>query len=137
MKIEELQLSVRSYNALKRAGIETVEQLRRKTTLDLYKIRNLGETSIKEIRSKLAYTPTIGDRIRAMTDEELAVFLNGELGYCKNLPKCGEKLNADEDIPDAWCKECILKWLREPADAIKPATMAEYEKQHSGLIEED
>lgn len=80
---------------------------------------------------------TIADKIRAMSDEELAELLNGELGFCKNLLKCGKKLLKELHIPDAWCKECILKWLREPADATKPATMADEEKQHSGLIEED
>ena len=144
MKIEELQLSVRSYNALKRAGIETVEQLRRKTTLDLYKIRNLGETSIKEIRSKLAYTPSIADRIRAMSDEELcdAFFqliyaVDAATWFCKCSEECGKMLDAEEEIPDEKCKACLLEKLRSPVTAIKPATMADEEKKHSGLIEEE
>ena len=138
MKIDELDFSVRTYNALKRAKIETVEQLRQKTDDDLYKIRNLGMRSIEEIRSKLAYTPSNADRIRSMNDEELAALLrNEDPGYCKNLPKCIEALSTEDGIPDAWCLQCIQNWLRQPAEQKPPATMAEEEKQHSGLIEED
>ena len=125
MKIEELDLSVRSYNALKRAGIETVEQLRRKTTLDLYKIRNLGETSIAEIRSKLAYTPSNADRIRSMTDEELAAYLTIDVStrYCKRAKECSDMLDTDGDIPEEWCRMCALEWLQRPADPIPPDSM--------------
>jgi len=52
--IEELDLSVRSYNCLKRAGINTVGELIQKTEEELSKVRNLGYPSIKEIKSKLA-----------------------------------------------------------------------------------
>ncbi len=51
--IEELELSVRSSNCLKRAGINTVEQLLNKTEEDLMKVRNLGKKSLDEIREKL------------------------------------------------------------------------------------
>ena len=49
MKIEEMDLSVRSYNCLKRVGIDTIEQLSEKTEDDLRRIRNLGKQSIGEI----------------------------------------------------------------------------------------
>jgi len=52
--IEELDLSVRSYNCLKRAGINTVGELIQKTEEELSKVRNLGYPSIKEIKTKLA-----------------------------------------------------------------------------------
>lgn len=52
--IEELDLSVRSYNCLKRAGINTVGELIQKTEEELSKVRNLGYPSIKEIKNKLA-----------------------------------------------------------------------------------
>lgn len=54
MTIEELDLSVRSYNCLKRAGINTVEELTRRSEEDMMKVRNLGKKSLQEVREKLA-----------------------------------------------------------------------------------
>ena len=54
MTIEELDLSVRSYNCLKRAGINTVEELTRRTEEDMMKVRNLGKKSLQEVKEKLA-----------------------------------------------------------------------------------
>lgn len=54
MTIEELDLSVRSFNCLKRAGINTVEDLINKTEDDMMKVRNLGRKSLDEVISKLA-----------------------------------------------------------------------------------
>ncbi len=54
MTIEELDMSVRSYNCLKRAGINTVEELTRKTEEDMMKVRNLGKKSLQEVKEKLA-----------------------------------------------------------------------------------
>jgi DNA-directed RNA polymerase subunit alpha len=54
MTIEELDLSVRSYNCLKRAGINSVEELTRKTEEDMMKVRNLGRKSLEEVEQKLA-----------------------------------------------------------------------------------
>ena len=51
--IEELDLSVRSYNCLKRAGIQTVLELTEKTEEEMAKVRNLGKKSLKEIKEKL------------------------------------------------------------------------------------
>ena len=53
MSIEELDLSVRSYNCLKRAGINTVEDLANKTEEEMMKVRNLGRKSLKEVVQKL------------------------------------------------------------------------------------
>lgn len=53
MTIEELDLSVRSYNCLKRAGINTVEELTQKTDDDMMKVRNLGKKSLEEVGEKL------------------------------------------------------------------------------------
>ena len=63
MSIEELDLSVRSYNCLKRAGINSVEDLANKTEEDMMKVRNLGRKSLEEVLAKmedlgLALTPT-------------------------------------------------------------------------------
>lgn len=54
MSIEELDLSVRSYNCLKRAGINTVGELIMKTEEDMMKVRNLGKKSLEEVDEKLA-----------------------------------------------------------------------------------
>ena len=53
MSIDELELSVRSFNCLKRAGINTVEELTSKTPDDMMKVRNLGRKSLEEVLEKL------------------------------------------------------------------------------------
>ena len=65
MTIEELDLSVRSFNCLKRANIHTVEDLINKTEDDMMKVRNLGRKSLEEVINKLA---SLGFALRA--DEE-------------------------------------------------------------------
>jgi len=54
MTIEELDLSVRSYNCLKRAGINTVQELTERTIEDMMKVRNLGKKSLEEVEKKLS-----------------------------------------------------------------------------------
>ena len=54
MTIEELELSVRSYNCLKRASINTVEELTEKTEEDMMKFRNIGKKYLEEVKNKLA-----------------------------------------------------------------------------------
>ena len=54
MTIEELDLSVRSYNCLKRASINTVQALTNKSESDMMKVRNLGKKSLEEVKAKLA-----------------------------------------------------------------------------------
>jgi DNA-directed RNA polymerase subunit alpha len=54
LTIEELDLSVRSYNCLKRAGINMVSELIEKTEEDMMKVRNLGKKSLEEVQQKLA-----------------------------------------------------------------------------------
>ena len=53
MNIDELELSVRSYNCLKRAGINTVQELTNRTAEDMMKVRNLGRKSLEEVFAKL------------------------------------------------------------------------------------
>ncbi len=53
MMIEDLDLSVRSYNCLKRAGIQTVEELIQKTEDEMMRVRNLGKKSLKEVKEKI------------------------------------------------------------------------------------
>lgn len=67
MTIEELDLSVRSFNCLKRAGINTVEDLISKTEEDMMKVRNLGRKSLEEVVNKLA---SLGLSLRS-NDEKL------------------------------------------------------------------
>lgn len=54
MSIEELDLSVRSFNCLKRAGINTIGELIQRTPQDMMKVRNLGKKSLEEVQEKLA-----------------------------------------------------------------------------------
>lgn len=64
---------------------------------------------------------TNADRIRAMSDEELADILYGlgELDertrFFQNLPECEALLETPEGIPEHKCKDCLLKWLQNPA----------------------
>ena len=53
MSIEDLELTVRSFNCLKRAGISTVQDLANKTESDMMKVRNLGKKSLDEVTNKL------------------------------------------------------------------------------------
>ena len=53
MMIEDLDLSVRSYNFLKRAGIQTVDELTQKTEEEMMRVRNLGKKSMKEVKEKI------------------------------------------------------------------------------------
>ena len=53
MTIEELDMSVRSFNCLKRAGIDTVRDLVNKTEEDMIRVRNLGKKSLEEVIQKL------------------------------------------------------------------------------------
>jgi len=67
MNIDELELSVRSYNCLKRAGINTVEELCNKTEEDMMKVRNLGKKSLDEVNAKLK---ELGLTFKANSDTE-------------------------------------------------------------------
>lgn len=69
------------------------------------------------------YIPmTNSDRVRAMSDEELATMLNrfaeGENAphYCRNLPECDADMEADRLIPLERCQACLLCWLQQPAE---------------------
>ena len=65
MTIEDLDLSVRSYNCLKRAGIHTVEDLTKRSEDDMLKVRNLGRKSLEEVIKKLE---DLGLGLRAQED---------------------------------------------------------------------
>ena len=63
---------------------------------------------------------TNGDKIRTLTDEQLAKIINGlaeESGqFFRELPECGEDLKNDRWIPEERCQQCVLAWLREEAE---------------------
>ena len=105
MKIENLNFSVRVYNCLKRAGVDTVEQLEKMSDNDLMALRNFGVSCLAEVRRKIAQPAmTNGDLIRRMTDEELSKIL-GDKNTC---PDDGECTHKDCDV-------CWLEWLQRPA----------------------
>ena len=66
VSIDELELSVRSYNCLKRAGINTVKELCNKTPEEMMKVRNLGRKSLDEVLNKLA---DLGYSLRTTSEE--------------------------------------------------------------------
>ena len=65
---------------------------------------------------------TNADRIRAMSDEELAqqlllfTDLDDRIRYCKDLPECQKALDDDVEIPADRCRSCLLSWLQQPAE---------------------
>lgn len=61
---------------------------------------------------------TNADRIRAMSDEELAehLYYGFDVQYCHNYTECAAMLDAEEGIPEARCKGCVLEWLKQPAE---------------------
>ena len=77
--IDELDLSVRSYNCLKRAGILSVEKLRTMSDDELMRVRNLGKKNINEIRQKLAQTSEIA-KISAQKRQTCMEMLNALIG---------------------------------------------------------
>ena len=152
MKIEELDFSVRTYHVLKRAGINTGEQVQRMTDDDLYRLRNIGKLTVSEIREKLPYIPpekielptmTIADKIRAMADEELAVWIqslmdDGDTGFhCQQKKECQDLLEQDKLVPEEWCKQCMVAWLRKPIEKPPIPFGIHDDRQESGLLEDD
>ena len=74
-----------------------------------------------------ARLPTHADCIRAMSGEELAEWLirmsecDQSIKFCKGRPECDSDCDADRDIPQARCVECLTDWLRQPADSFRRA----------------
>ena len=81
MTIEELDLSVRSYNCLKRAGFDTVEQLCETTEEEIIKIRNLGKKSAEEVFQKLHSLGLYPRKEQMNTEKEIQSI--AELGLTK------------------------------------------------------
>jgi len=92
VSIEELELSVRAYNCLKRAGFHTVEQLRNLTDEDFQKIRNLGARSASEIKLKLRQLDKEAKARRAkVNDHAYSQMLNDLIGLA-NVKEQVEKI---------------------------------------------
>lgn len=107
MLIEELDPSTRLFYCLKRAGIHTAEQLSRMSDDDLLKIRGFGRACLAEVRNKIsAPRMTNADRIRVMTDEELARVIY-------SVPCCDHHC---EHSGEGECLDCIERWLKRPAE---------------------
>lgn len=73
-----------------------------------------------ECMKSMAKKPqTNADRIRSMTDEELAELLYSlqtkdlDGMFCKNEDKCEEMMDSGDEIPESMCKQCLVKWLKE------------------------
>lgn len=63
---------------------------------------------------------TRADRIRSMSDEELAAFWSDLYDdFCPNKPECGQYLDEGKDIPAEWCVACALNWLSQPAEEVQ------------------
>ena len=121
MKIEELDLSPRAYNVLKRANINTVEEICEYSAWELSRLRNMGSKTLEEIRDKvlaagfnafgmIAPPPSNGDKLRRSSDEELAAFIFDLIG----------NINAYDGaciLPNGHAvttEDGILKWLKLP-----------------------
>lgn len=148
MKIEDLGLSARAYNCLRRAKIDTVEQLQQLSDDDLFRIRNMGTRTVEEIRERVVYIKkpaTIGDKIRDMNDHELADFI-ATLAYEGKTPWCGPFRRAfcdrcvftECDLTDGKCPEGsdIVWWLKQPAEQPRVPSGFFLDKEESGLTEE-
>lgn len=118
--IEELDLSVSSYNRLKMAGIDTVEQLQNMDECQLLRLRHMTQRNVDEITQKVRLCAvTNADHIRSMTDEELAEYLWVEtdktFNYCDvckhyrlTAPHCAVRSQGRE------CIKARVDWLKQP-----------------------
>lgn len=86
------------------------------------KMFEIAAAALQEKVERDARPQTNADRIRAMSDEELAKnlyrFCNLEerVGYCKNLSECEKLLDTEDGIPEQRCIYCLLEWLKQPAE---------------------
>ena len=102
MSIDELELSVRSYNCLKRAGINTVEELTNRTPEDMMKVRNLGRKSLDEVKKKLADMKHGESLIREeVTSDDIAAVVSKWTGIPVNRMMQSERtklLHLEEEL---------------------------------------
>lgn len=86
---------------------------------------------------------TMGDRIRAMNDDELsysimkmACGIDPAESFCQRKKECEDLMEADKEIPAEWCRQCVLDMLRKPVDVTEHHTIDTTGKDYSGLLEE-
>jgi DNA polymerase/3'-5' exonuclease PolX len=121
--IDVLELSVRVYNVLRRAGINTVEQLEEKTDHDLRKIRNLSHKGVDEIRRKLEIWKKGGVKMRLIDADALNKYIESEFEGCTVYDMAPSEAVSDFQrmvdmqptvdvvLPVVRCKDC-LQWGR-------------------------
>ena len=96
--IDSLDLSVRAFNCLKRAGINTIEELCNRTLQDMMKVRNLGRKSLEEVRSKLEALGLTFKDAELDDDRMKSVIFGSVIGDAMGVPvefKSREELKAD------------------------------------------
>ena len=94
------------------------------------------------IELKSVRTPTIGDRIRAVSDEEMAEFilandLDEEIHFCKSTPECNAILDSGGTITDEMCRKCCIDWLRQPAPFSRPHENGMSSRGHENIGEDN
>lgn len=145
------ELSIASYNAETSmyAGIRSINQNKVAWLVRVLRLARKAlwyqEEQEKRKQQVSRKKPTMCDKIRAMSDDELTdaiyklIYATEDLAlwFCKGKKECGDLMDDDKEIPEEMCRKCLLEKLRQPVEDPAPDTMAEYEKQHSGLLEED
>lgn len=131
MNIEELNLSVRAYNVLKRAGINTVEQICEHSGWELSLVRNMGNKTLLEIKEKVlaagydafgmkAPPPSNGNKLRHSSDEELAAFILGCIyginAYDGRVFLNGVSVEVNEESILQWLHTQVTDRTVEPSD---------------------
>lgn len=110
MLIEELNFSVRTYNCLKRRGIDTVEKLKEKSEEDLMKIRGFGAGCLKEVREKLKGPPVIPGPEESNPNIMEVCFRNGE----QHMKEKVISILMDHQVcKDGSCYRCIADIVRK------------------------
>ena len=94
---------------------------------EVAKVHEIMEAKIdrqmERIQARKQKTRSIGDNIRRMlqTDEGLADFMLEHnicdgIDFCKNTPECRDLADNGGALPDEWCRQCLIKWLKKEAD---------------------
>jgi hypothetical protein len=122
MELIDLDLSVRSYNCLKRAGIDTLEDIIQRTEEDMIKIRNLGRKNLEEIEWKLH---EFGLGLKNKTPRKMT----GREKLFKKLTACSNKDLAETLVGSAICPEIVNKRLCEEGFCIQCLT-EDFEKEY-------
>lgn len=81
-----------------------------------------GICPLTNMAASQPHPPTRADRIRSMSDEDLARLLNkmyyNKIDFCRRLEECDRLLESDDGIPEEKCADCLLRWLRQPEDEV-------------------